>query len=200
MTLAKRGNCSVRNMPPIWHIRVRLWGYWKLLVCTEAVRRRGSRWTAETAPARQVDREIWVDSTGLENRFHYDSFEEVLVAMRNIGTIKSVAEFTSYLNQIGVSLPFTEVVTSGPDSPLSQPYALGDRVIGNRFAILPDIQGNGFKDLGFKLRITFKNYRIRIFFQKSAFQIGLDKFFRPPFKNTSSGSICSGAFMWEKVS
>ena len=57
--------------------------------------------------------------------------------MRNIGAIKSVAEFISYLNQIGVSLPFTEVVTSGPDSPLSQPYALGDRVIGNRFAILP---------------------------------------------------------------
>ncbi|NQT04813.1 MAG: NADH:flavin oxidoreductase, partial [Dehalococcoidia bacterium] len=57
--------------------------------------------------------------------------------MRNIGAIKSVAEFSSYLNQIGVSLPFDEEVKSGPDSPLAQPCVFGNRVIGNRFAILP---------------------------------------------------------------
>ncbi len=57
--------------------------------------------------------------------------------MRNIGAIKSVAEFSSYLNQIGVSLPFDEEVKSGPDSPLAQPCVFGDRVVGNRFAVLP---------------------------------------------------------------
>ena len=57
--------------------------------------------------------------------------------MRNIGAIKSVAEFSSYLNQIGVSLPFDDEVKSGPDSPLAQPCVFGNRVIGNRFAVLP---------------------------------------------------------------
>ena len=57
--------------------------------------------------------------------------------MRNISAIKSVAEFNSYVSQIGVSLPFDEKVKSGPDSPLAQPCVFGKRVIGNRFAILP---------------------------------------------------------------
>jgi len=57
--------------------------------------------------------------------------------MRNIAAIKNVADFTSYLSQIGVSLPFDAEVKSGPDSPLAKPYALGNRVIGNRFAMLP---------------------------------------------------------------
>ena len=57
--------------------------------------------------------------------------------MRNISAIKSVAEFVGYLNQIGVSLPFDEKMESGPYSPLAQPCVLGNRVIGNRFAILP---------------------------------------------------------------
>ncbi len=57
--------------------------------------------------------------------------------MRNIVAIKSIDDFTRYINQSGVSLPFDGEVKSGPDSPLARPYALADRVIGNRFAILP---------------------------------------------------------------
>jgi len=57
--------------------------------------------------------------------------------MRNIVAIKNIDDFTRYVNQIGVSLPFDKEVKSGPDSPLARPYVLGDRVIGNRFAVLP---------------------------------------------------------------
>ena len=57
--------------------------------------------------------------------------------MRNIGAIKKIADFNSYLDSIGVSLPFDEEVNSGPDSPLAKPGFLDERVIGNRFAILP---------------------------------------------------------------
>ena len=57
--------------------------------------------------------------------------------MRNIGVIKNIAEFTGYISQIGASLPFDEEVKSGSNSPLSKPSVLGDKVIGNRFAILP---------------------------------------------------------------
>ena len=42
--------------------------------------------------------------------------------------------------------------------------------------------------LGFKLRIAFKNSRFGIFFKQPAFQVGLDKFFGPAFKNSTAGS------------
>ena len=57
--------------------------------------------------------------------------------MRKIATLKTATDFNAYLDSIGVSLPFDETVQSGSDSPLAQPYALDDRGIGNRFAILP---------------------------------------------------------------
>ena len=57
--------------------------------------------------------------------------------MRNIRVIKSVAEFTSYVSRIGISLPFDEELKSGTDSPLAKQCALDGRAIGNRFAILP---------------------------------------------------------------
>lgn len=57
--------------------------------------------------------------------------------MRNIVAIKNIDDFIGYLNQIGVSLPFDKEMKSGPGSPLAKPYVLDDRMIGNRFAILP---------------------------------------------------------------
>lgn len=57
--------------------------------------------------------------------------------MRNIGAIKKLPDLYSYLRSIGVSLPFDEAVNSGMDSPLARPCTIDDRVVGNRFAILP---------------------------------------------------------------
>lgn len=57
--------------------------------------------------------------------------------MRKVATLKTAADLSTHLDSIGVSLPFDEKVQSGPDSPLAQPYVLDDRVIGNRFAVLP---------------------------------------------------------------
>lgn len=57
--------------------------------------------------------------------------------MRNVATMETTAAFKSYLGSIGVSLPFDEAARLGPDSPLAQPYRLGDGLIGNRFAVLP---------------------------------------------------------------
>ncbi|TET68136.1 MAG: NADH:flavin oxidoreductase, partial [Dehalococcoidia bacterium] len=57
--------------------------------------------------------------------------------MRKIATLKTATDLSAYLDSIGVSLPFDETVASGPDSPLAQPYVLDEKVIGNRFAILP---------------------------------------------------------------
>ncbi len=59
------------------------------------------------------------------------------MTIRRIASLKTAGEFKAYLNEIGVSLPFDETVQTGADSPLAQPYVFGDRVIGNRFAVLP---------------------------------------------------------------
>ncbi|MBL7125975.1 MAG: hypothetical protein ISS58_02035 [Dehalococcoidales bacterium] len=57
--------------------------------------------------------------------------------IRRIASLKTAGEFKAYLNETGVSLPFDETVQTGVDSPLAQPCVFGDRVIGNRFAVLP---------------------------------------------------------------
>ena len=59
------------------------------------------------------------------------------MTIRRIASLKTAGEFKAYLNEIGVPLPFDETVQTGADSPLAQPYVFGDRVIGNRFAVLP---------------------------------------------------------------
>ncbi len=57
--------------------------------------------------------------------------------MRNVGAIKKLSDFQNYLDSIKVPLPLDEEVDSGLDAPLARPCAIDDRVIGNRFAILP---------------------------------------------------------------
>jgi len=57
--------------------------------------------------------------------------------MRKIATLKTSAEFGSYIKSLNIDLPYDEKVDSAPNSPLAALYILGDRTIGNRFAILP---------------------------------------------------------------
>jgi len=59
------------------------------------------------------------------------------VAYRKIPSLKTASDFKAYLNQRDISLPFEEVVPSGPDAPLSRPWQFEDRTIGNRFCALP---------------------------------------------------------------
>lgn len=53
------------------------------------------------------------------------------------GTIRSVAEFKTHFERLGLALPCDDEVASGPSSPLAQPIRLGGREIGNRFCIHP---------------------------------------------------------------
>lgn len=56
---------------------------------------------------------------------------------RRVATLKTASQFRTYLDELGLSLPFDEIVQSGPESPLAQAYSLDKSEIGNRFAILP---------------------------------------------------------------
>ncbi len=66
-----------------------------------------------------------------------DDSERVETRMRNVRNFKQAAEFLSYADSLGVSLPFHERVQSGPKAPLAAPATVNGRTVGNRFAILP---------------------------------------------------------------
>jgi NADPH2 dehydrogenase len=61
----------------------------------------------------------------------------VSTSARNVRGIKDAAEFRAYVESLGVTIPCDDEVASGPDAPLAQPLCVHDKVIGNRFAILP---------------------------------------------------------------
>ena len=54
-----------------------------------------------------------------------------------LATLKTAADFRRRLDELGIDLAFSEAPGIAPTSPLAQPVKLGDRRIGNRFAILP---------------------------------------------------------------
>ena len=55
----------------------------------------------------------------------------------NVRSIKTAEEFRARLASSGLELPFDDEVLAGPGAPLAQPLTVHDRVVGNRFAILP---------------------------------------------------------------
>jgi NADPH2 dehydrogenase len=57
--------------------------------------------------------------------------------MRNVRAMKEASDFLAYASSVGLTLPFDEHVSCGPESPLARPLELNGRVIGNRWAILP---------------------------------------------------------------
>ncbi len=61
----------------------------------------------------------------------------VSTSKRNVRSLKDAAAFRAYLEATGITLPFDDVVDSGPGSPLAQPFEVGGHRVGNRFAILP---------------------------------------------------------------
>ncbi|MEP7287500.1 MAG: NADH:flavin oxidoreductase [Chloroflexota bacterium] len=56
---------------------------------------------------------------------------------RRVAQLRSADELQTYLKSIDTHLPFDDLVKSGPESPLAQPYTIHGRQIGNRFAVLP---------------------------------------------------------------
>lgn len=54
-----------------------------------------------------------------------------------IGGIKSVADFKSHVESLGITIPCDTGMDSGRGSPLAQPLVIEGRTIGNRFCIHP---------------------------------------------------------------
>lgn len=54
-----------------------------------------------------------------------------------VAALKTAAEFRGRLAELGINLPFDDVVEAGPGAPLARPLPHRRGIIGNRFAILP---------------------------------------------------------------
>jgi NADPH2 dehydrogenase len=54
-----------------------------------------------------------------------------------LASLKSAADFRQRLEQLGLDLAFDETLLAAPESPLAHPLRVGERTVGNRFAILP---------------------------------------------------------------
>jgi hypothetical protein len=54
-----------------------------------------------------------------------------------IASYRTPAAFQARLNELGLDLPFDEILQAGPDSPLAQPISADGLEAANRFAVLP---------------------------------------------------------------
>ncbi|MCB0125031.1 MAG: NADH:flavin oxidoreductase [Caldilineaceae bacterium] len=60
-----------------------------------------------------------------------------MASYRRVAALKTPAAFQEHLAALGITMPFDEMVESGPDSPLAQPHTVYGHQIGNSFAVLP---------------------------------------------------------------
>ncbi|MFA6107944.1 MAG: NADH:flavin oxidoreductase [Candidatus Latescibacterota bacterium] len=63
-----------------------------------------------------------------------------------LSTLKTAAEFRAHVASLGLRLECDEQILRAPDSPLARSYRIGERVIGNRFAIQPMEGWDGTED------------------------------------------------------
>ncbi len=57
--------------------------------------------------------------------------------IKRIAQLRTPQLFQEYLDEQAIELGFDIEMETGPDAPMAQPFQYGDRVIGNRFSILP---------------------------------------------------------------
>src|SRR5882724_12307183 len=56
---------------------------------------------------------------------------------RRVAQLRTAADLREYLAEIDADLPFDDVLQTGPDMPMAQPYTYGGKTLSNRFAVLP---------------------------------------------------------------
>ena len=75
-----------------------------------------------------------------------------------ISTFKQSEDFRRHCRQLDIELPCDEEILAGADSPLGQPFTLGGRRIGNRFAVQPMEGWDGTED-GLPTDLTRRRWR-----------------------------------------
>ncbi len=81
-----------------------------------------------------------------------------MTVYRKIASLKTTADFLSYLASIRVDLPFEPEVLGGPKSPFAQPIDVEGHLIPNRFCVLPMEGWDGTLD-GRPSELTFRRWQ-----------------------------------------
>lgn len=66
--------------------------------------------------------------------------------IKRVAALRTADELREYLRGLGIDMPFDDEVSRGAGAPLAQSYKFGDRVIGNRFCVLPMEGWDGTND------------------------------------------------------
>ncbi len=74
-----------------------------------------------------------------------------------VASLKTAEQFRARLDELRIDLPLDHPLPAGNDLSLARPYQLGERVIGNRFAILPMEGWDGTQD-GRPTDFTFRRW------------------------------------------
>jgi 2,4-dienoyl-CoA reductase-like NADH-dependent reductase (Old Yellow Enzyme family) len=77
---------------------------------------------------------------------------------RRLASLKTPADFRSYLAALGVDVPFDPELETGPAAALARPYQENGLSVGNRFAVLPMEGWDGTAD-GRPSDLTFRRWR-----------------------------------------
>ena len=85
-----------------------------------------------------------------------------MATIRRMASIKSVADFESFRDSLGLDLAIDDAIETGPGAPLARPLTIptasGSMPIGNRFAILPMEGWDGTTD-GHPTDLTRRRWR-----------------------------------------
>lgn len=77
--------------------------------------------------------------------------------MQRVAQLKTAAQFQDYLVELGVEIPFDERVEAGEQAPLGQKLQWQERLIGNRFTVLPMEGWDGSTD-GYPTDLVFRRW------------------------------------------
>ena len=80
------------------------------------------------------------------------------MAYKRVAQLRSYEQFTTYCDSVGAVLPTDEVALTGSASPLARPYHYRDRILANRFAVLPMEGWDGTAD-GHPSDLTRRRWR-----------------------------------------
>ena len=81
------------------------------------------------------------------------------MSYRRVASFKTAADLRAYLAQSQIDLAFDDVLASGPNAPLAQPYRLPNGfTVGNRFCVLPMEGWDGTTDGGLT-EFTLRRWR-----------------------------------------
>ncbi|MCO5188323.1 MAG: NADH:flavin oxidoreductase [Anaerolineae bacterium] len=81
-----------------------------------------------------------------------------MATFRRVAQLRTAEQFRQHLDDIGIELGFDEVVTSGAQAPLAQPYSIYGKTLTNRFAVLP-MEGWDGTDDGFPSDLTLRRWQ-----------------------------------------